>query len=164
MATLQWLIVAAILAQAGIPKPPTNVRIIKDIGSCQSGEVGVPPNCLPAPPAPVSAGKQWRVTYSEEFNGTALDLTKLTPCFDWNVGGCTSSFNTGHEQYQPSQVQVTDGTAKMIAEPLAPPLASSACFEGPCTYAAGLVSTARPRADDGSDYLFPLRTVTSSRA
>ena len=52
------------------------------------------------------SGKQWRVAYSEEFNGTALDTTKLTPCFDWNYGACTASFNTGKEHYLPSQVQV----------------------------------------------------------
>src|SRR4029450_926189 len=94
MATFRWPITVALLGQAGVPNPPTNLRIIKDIGSCQSGEVGVPPNCFPAPPAPVRAGQQRRVAYSEEFNGTALVLTKLTPCFDWNFGACTASFNT----------------------------------------------------------------------
>ena len=96
------------------------------------------------------------MTYSEEFNdATALDLAKLTPCFDWNFGACTSSFNTGKERYLPSQVQVSNGTAKLVAEPLVPPYASSACYQGQCTYKAGLVSTARPRADNGSPYLFP---------
>ncbi len=152
MADLRWLILAAMLGQAGAPQPPTNFRIV---GSCQSGEVGIPPNCFPAPPAPVSAGKRWSVTYSEEFNGTALDLAKLTPCFDWNFGACTASFNTGKERYLPSQVQVSNGTAKLVAEPLIPPYTSSACFQGQCTYKAGLVSTARPRADNGSAYLFP---------
>jgi beta-glucanase (GH16 family) len=42
-----------------------------------------------------------------------------------------------------------------VAEPLTPPYASSACYQGQCTYKAGLVSTARPRADNGSPYLFP---------
>ena len=55
----------------------------------------------------------------------------------------------------PSQVQVSNGTAKLVAEPLVPPYASSACYQGQCTYKAGLVSTARPRADNGSPYLFP---------
>ena len=91
----------------------------------------------------------------EEFSGTALDPTKLTPCFDWNFGACTASFNTGKERYLPSQVRISDGTAKLVAEPLAPPYASSACYQGQCTYKAGLVSTARPRADNGSAYLFP---------
>ena len=110
---------------------------------------------LPGAAGARASGKQWRVTYSEEFNGSALDLTKLTPCFDWNFGGCTNSFNTGKERYLPSQVQISNGTAKLVAEPLVPPSASSACYQGQCTYKAGLVSTARPRADNGSAYLFP---------
>ena len=65
------------------------------------------------------------------------------------------SFNAGKEHYQPSQVQVSNGTAKLVAEPLSPPYASGACYQGQCTYKAGLVSTARPRADNGSAYLFP---------
>ena len=81
--------------------------------------------------------------------------TKLTPCFDWNYGDCTASFNTGKERYLPSQVRVSNGTAKLVAEPLSPPYANSACYQGQCTYKAGLVSTARPRADNGSPYLFP---------
>ena len=96
----------------------------------QAGLVGIPPDCFPAPPAPVASGKQWTVTYSEEFNGTALDLAKLTPCFDWNFGGCTSSFNTGKERYLPSQVQVSNGTAKLVAEPLAAPVREQCLLPG----------------------------------
>ena len=155
MANVRWLIFAAALAQTAPPQPPANLRIVNEISGCPSDQVGAPPNCFPVPPAPVGAGKQWTVTYSEEFNGTALDPTKLTPCFDWNYGSRTASFNTGKERYLPSQVQVSNGTAKMVAEPLAPPYANSACFQGQCTYKAGLVSTARPRADNGSVYLFP---------
>ena len=50
---------------------------------------------------------------------------------------------------------MSNGTAKLVAEPLAPLYASSACYQGQCTHKAGLVSTARPRADNGSPYLFP---------
>ena len=143
-------------AQALVPNAPTNLRIDGLAGgSCASGEIGVPPNCFPAPPVPASGGKQWNVTYSEEFTGTALDATKLTPCFDWNTGDCTASFNTGKERYLPSQVQISGGTAKLVAEPLSPPYASNACYQGQCTYKAGLVSTARPRSNNGSAYLFP---------
>src|SRR5207245_1746397 len=101
---------------------------------------------FPAPPAQASSGKQWAVSFNEDFNGTALDATKFTPCFDWNYGDCTSSFNNGKEHYLPSQVQVSGGTAKLVAEPLVPPYANSGCFNGQCTYKAGLISTARPLA------------------
>src|SRR5262249_29626919 len=74
--------------------------------------------------------------------------------FDWNTGDCTSSFNTGREHYMPSQVKVSNGTAKLIAAPLSPAYSYSACQNGTCTYKAGLLSTARPRSSGGSDYLY----------
>ena len=117
MANIRWLVFAAALAQANVPQPPTNLRIVTELVSCPAGLIGALPNCFPAPPAPLASGKQWTVTYSEEFSGTALDLTKLTPCFDWNFGACTNSFNSGKERYLPSQVQVSNGTAKLVAEP-----------------------------------------------
>src|SRR5688572_22563160 len=64
------------------PPPPSS-------GGCAAGQVGTPPNCYPAPPAPVAAGKQWKMVFGEEFNGTDYDHNKLTPCFDWNYGACT---------------------------------------------------------------------------
>ena len=98
MTNARRLIVAAVVAQVGVPQTPTNLRIVNGTVSCPAGLVGAPPDCFPAPPAPVGSGKQWKVIYSEEFSGTTLDLTKLTPCFDWNFGGCTNSFNTGKER------------------------------------------------------------------
>jgi hypothetical protein len=152
-AVVQAVVPAAALAQA--PQPPTNLKIVTPTSGCPTGEIGTPPNCFPMPPAPVASGKQWTISYSEEFNGTSLDTTKLTPCFDWNYGACTSSFNTGKEHYLPSQVQVSNGTAKLVAEPLSPPYADGACYQGQCTYKAGLVATSRPNAGNGSAYLFP---------
>lgn len=126
-------------------------------GTCNSEQVGTYPSCFPKPPAPISSGKQWVVSYFEEFNGSSLDLTKLTPCFDWNYGSCTASFNTGKEIYKPSQVRISNGTAKLVAEPLSPPETSNGCFNGKCTYKAGLVSTARPNASNGSGYLYTFK-------
>jgi len=122
--------------------------------TCGAGEIGTPPNCFTAPPTPAAPGKAWNVTFSEEFNGNDYDHNKLTPCFDWNYGSCTSSFNLGKETYKPEQVRVSGGSAKLVAEPLSPPESNDACFEGVCTYKSGLLSTARPRADDGSQYLY----------
>jgi hypothetical protein len=121
---------------------------------CAADQVGTPPNCYTAPPFSANSGKKWQVSFSEEFNGTSYDPTKLSPCFDWNYGGCTSSFNQGREHYMPEQIQVSGGTAKLIAAPLSPSYADGACQGGQCTYKAGLLSTARPRADNGSDYLY----------
>jgi beta-glucanase (GH16 family) len=124
------------------------------VESCGAGDIGTPPNCFTEPPAPAAPGKTWHVVFSEEFNGTDYDRNKLTPCFDWNYGACTASFNLGKETYKPEQVRVSDGTAKLVAEPLLPPEPNDSCYEGNCTYKSGLLSTARPKADDGSPYLF----------
>lgn len=112
-----------------------------------------PADCNPLLPA-AAPGKAWRVSFAEEFNGSDYDRAKLTPCFDWNYGGCTSSFNQGREHYDPSQIRVSGGTAKLVAEPHSPPIPSGGCLNGQCTYLSGLLSTARPRADNGSDYLY----------
>ncbi len=135
-------------APAPTPTPPPGP------GSCSAGQVGTPPNCFSAPPFAAGAGKSWRVSFSEEFNGSDYDHNKLTPCFDWNYGSCTNSFNQGRERYLESQNQVSNGTVKMIAAPLSPPYANNACLNGLCTYQSGLLSTARPNANNGSGYLY----------
>ena len=109
--------------------------------------------CPPPPPAPSAPGKTWQVSFAEEFTGSSYDRAKLTPCFDWNYGACTNTFNNGREHYQPSQVVVSNGTAKLIAAPLNPPFESDSCQNGKCTYQAGLLSTARAKADS-RPYLF----------
>ncbi|MEO8201713.1 MAG: glycoside hydrolase family 16 protein [Gemmatimonadota bacterium] len=103
---------------------------------------------------PAAVGRQWHLSFSEEFSGNDYDSTKLTPCFDWNYGGCTSSFNQGREHYEASQIQVSNGAAKLVAQPTTPSITSNACQNNQCTYLSGLLSTARPHAGDGSDYLF----------
>jgi hypothetical protein len=108
----------------------------------------------PAPPIPAPPGKRWALTFSEEFTGTHYDPAKVSPCFDWNTGECTATFNEGREHYLPSQVHVSDGTAKLVAAPAADPIASPSCQNGSCTYVAGLLSTARPRSDTGQPYLY----------
>jgi beta-glucanase (GH16 family) len=106
-----------------------------------------------APPVDAPAGKTWKLVFNADFDGTSLDSTKLTSCFDWNYGKCTSSFNEGKEHYLPSQVQVHDGVAHLMAEPLTPPYGDDSCVNGACTYKSGLLSTARP--DPASAYRFP---------
>ena len=111
------------------------------------------PSVLPQPPVAAPAGKSWKLAFDANFDGTSLDTTKLSPCFDWNYGNCTSTFNDGKEHYLPSQVQVRDGVAHLVAEPLNPPYVDSECVDGACTYKSGLLSTARP--NQSSPYLFP---------
>jgi len=124
------------------------------VQTCGADEVGVAPRCVSAPPAAPAPGKSWEITFSEEFNGADYDRTKLNPCFDWNHGGCTSSFNEGKETYRPEHVVVSEGTAKMIAAPLSPPAPDDACYEASCDYASGMLTTARPNVSD-SHYPLP---------
>jgi hypothetical protein len=122
--------------------------------TCTVGQVPGSGNCI-ASPAPQLAGKSWKVIFNDDFNGTAYDPSKWTPCFDWNYGDCTSSFNAGREHYDPGQVQLSGGIAHLVAAPLSPPYSSTACLNNSCTYKAGLLATSRPNAGDGSSYRFP---------
>lgn len=122
-------------------------------GSSSCPVAGGVSGCPAAPPVAAASGKQWKLTFTEEFSGSDYNHNKLTPCFDWNSGDCTSTFNNGREHYMPSQVKVSNGTAKLIAAPLSPPYSTSACQNGKCTYKAGLLSTARPNSSS-SNYLY----------
>lgn len=106
----------------------------------------------PMPPIDPPAGKTWNLAFDSGFDGSSLDTTKFSPCFDWNTGDCTSTFNGGKEHYQASQVQVGNGIARLVAEPLDPPKKDGECFEGVCTYKSGMLSTARP--EQSQPYLF----------
>src|SRR5258705_2117470 len=64
----------------------------------------------------------WQLSFSEEFEGSGYDAAKLTPCFDWNYGGCTGSFNQGREYYGASQIHVSGRAAHLVAEPTSPPI------------------------------------------
>ncbi len=150
------LAMVAVLLMLSVPSCGVSGSIGTTAEVCATDEIGAPPNCITAPPAPAAPGKTWHLVFSEEFNGNDYDHNKLTPCFDWNYAdACTDTFNKGKETYRPEQVRVSDGTAKLVAEPLVPPVPEDACYEGVCTYKAGLLSTARPNADKGGEYLFP---------
>lgn len=114
---------------------------------------GVTSPCFFQPAAPAAPGKAWHLAFSEEFNGGDFDHNKLTPCFDWNYGDCTSSFNLGREVYEPEQVSVRDGSAVLTAAPLSPPEPNAACYQSLCTYKSGMLSTARVNAETDR-YLF----------
>jgi Glycosyl hydrolases family 16 len=144
----------ACIALATTTLVATTVTAADGTGSRQLAEPGsgaLPPG---GPPAAANPGRQWIETFAEEFTGTRLDRAKLSPCFDWNRGKCTATFNSGREIYRPSQVRVGGGVAGLIAQPLAAPVKNTACLEGVCTYASGMLSTARPLAGDGSGYLY----------
>ncbi len=135
---MNWHAVGALIpicicasASAQVLQPPTNLRVD---GIAATGCAGVLSggNCYPTPPVVASAGRQWQLTYQEEFDGSGLNPSKLTPCPDWNYGACSGSFNAGREAYAASQVKVSGGTGKLIAAPAAAPVANSGCYLGVC--------------------------------
>jgi len=122
----------------------------------EGGAVGIPPAAVVddgsvRPPADAGAGRSWRLTHSDDFNGSELDLNRWTPCFSWasSYGSCTASFNNGRERYSPEQVRLSGGAAHLVAEP--DPGA------GTGRYKSGLISTTnRPSntRQSGSVYSF----------
>lgn len=144
-------VLAAVLATSGctaVEPAGLNTK------SCGTGEIKTATTCVTAPPISPAPGKSWNLVFAEEFNGDSYDHSKLTPCFDWNYGSCTATFNKGKEIYRPEQVQVKDGHANLVAEPLPVPEPNEACFEGMCSYKSGMISTARPSAHGNADYLY----------
>jgi beta-glucanase (GH16 family) len=109
------------------------------------------------PPFAAATGKSWHLAYDEDFDGDALDLTKVSPCADWWYGGvgqcATGSINNGREQMvqksaAEGQVTVHDGRATITAQPQSPPAGNCVDFGGKnaCNYKSGMLSTARPSA------------------
>ena len=98
---------------------------------------------------PAAAGHTWQLSFSEEFETAGYDATKLTPCFDWNYGGCTGSFNQGREYYAASQIRVSGGAAHLDAG--SPAAARSAWRE-----ALTLLEPGTPEAERVAGDLEPL--------
>ncbi len=156
VAVVQIVAPQTAVAQTAPPAAPTNLRIVNGpvASSCPTGQIGTPPNCVPPPPAPAASGKQWTVAFAEEFNGTSLDTTKLTPVLRlelWRLHvllqhrqGALSVLASADQQRHRQA-----GRGAALAG-----VSGQRVLPGACTYKAGLVSTARPRADNGSAYLF----------
>src|SRR5436305_1247315 len=68
------------------------------------------------PPAP-AGGQVWQQTFADDFSGVALDPTKWTGCYWWQSAlGCTNSGNGELQWYQPQNVVVGNGIARLIAK------------------------------------------------
>ncbi|MFC1430430.1 family 16 glycosylhydrolase [Streptacidiphilus sp. N1-3] len=65
--------------------------------------------------APAAPGP-WHTVFQDDFNGTALDSTAWTTCYDWNLRGCTNGGNHELEWYQPGQVTVGGGRLSLTAQ------------------------------------------------
>ncbi|MFC1407992.1 family 16 glycosylhydrolase [Streptacidiphilus sp. N1-12] len=92
--------------------------------------------------APAAPGP-WHTVFQDDFNGTALDSTAWTTCYDWNLRGCTNGGNHELEWYQPGQVTVGGGRLSLTAQRRT--TAGSDGHSYPWT--SGMVSTGRDSWD-----------------
>jgi beta-glucanase (GH16 family) len=56
-----------------------------------------------------------RLVFDEEFDGSRLDRRRWSTCYWWGRRGCTIGTDGEREWYQPHQVVVSRGTARLIA-------------------------------------------------
>jgi len=71
----------------------------------------------PQPPASVplpTNATAWQLIFNDNFDGTAYDTSRWNPYADWGGNG---SFNSGRENYYPSQIRVSNGICNLVAEP-----------------------------------------------
>ncbi|MFC1438725.1 glycoside hydrolase family 16 protein [Streptacidiphilus sp. N1-10] len=115
------LLAAAVLAATGAgcadrqsapslsPLPPTGATSSAAPSSGPS-TAGTVPGPSPAAPGP------WHAVFQDDFTGSALDTSRWTTCYDWNVAGCTNAGNHESEWYLPSQVTVDQGLLSLTAQ------------------------------------------------
>jgi beta-glucanase (GH16 family) len=88
--------------------------------------------------APLVPGK-WKKVFSDEFDGSDLNLDKWTTCYWWNENGCTNLGNEELEWYQPENVRVAKGSLILQAKPQ-----TVVGYKGkPFSYTSGMVTTGR---------------------
>jgi len=109
-------------------------------GSCPAGQLGAYPDCVVPPAIAPAAGKSWKLPFQEEFSS---NTSKWANCFDWGNSSDCLTPNHGHEKYLTSQVQVSGGTAKLIAAPLSPAVNEQGCYNNLCTYKSGILTSTR---------------------
>lgn len=60
-------------------------------------------------------GSGWALTFSDNFNGKALDTKKWNTCYWWGPTGCTNGGNKELQWYQPDDIIVQNGTLRLRA-------------------------------------------------
>jgi beta-glucanase (GH16 family) len=98
-----------------------------------------------AGPAAFAPPKNWKVKFASDFQGSQIDTAVWGTCYPWaTAGGCTNYGNTKDrelEWYQPSQVQVSGGELRLVAqsEPTSGLTQAGAPMEYACR--SGMVTT-----------------------
>ncbi|GAA1268234.1 hypothetical protein GCM10009665_66170 [Kitasatospora nipponensis] len=103
--------------------------------------VGPAPAAVPTD-QPAAAGP-WHQVFADTFEGTTLDSSRWTTCYDWNNAGCTNGGNHEQEWYLPSQVTVGGGVATLTATRRDTPGTDG----GNHPWTSGMISTGRDSWD-----------------
>jgi beta-glucanase (GH16 family) len=70
----------------------------------------------PSSSVPVGQSGDWKLLFSDDFDGAALDSTKWAPCFPWGTKDGCGSATTPELWYLPQNVIVSGGTVKLRAQ------------------------------------------------
>ena len=99
-----------------------------------------------SPQPPAVSKLNYKLAFSDNFNGTALDKQKWNTCYDsYNsqYDGCTNDGNNESEWYKPSQVSVSGGNLVLTAQKQttqgATPKGNARTYD----YTSGMVSSGR---------------------
>jgi beta-glucanase (GH16 family) len=91
---------------------------------------------------PMGQNGRWKLLFSDEFEGSALDSRKWVTCYWWDQDGCTNLGNHELQWYQPANITVAGGALELTAE-----RRSVEGPEGTFDFTSGLVSTGRAVAN-----------------
>jgi beta-glucanase (GH16 family) len=80
------------------------------------------------------------LSFSDEFDGEALDDTKWRTCYPWSPAeGCTNTSNHELQWYRPNAISLLDGQLHIVADRATPPIVvGSKRYR----YTSGLITTA----------------------
>ncbi|MBC3839848.1 family 16 glycosylhydrolase [Streptacidiphilus sp. 4-A2] len=112
--------------------------LLVSAAACGGQSASAPAGVDPAATEPAAAGP-WHLVFQDGFQGSTLDSSRWTTCYDWNDAGCTNAGNHELEWYLPSQVTVGGGMLSLNA------LRSATTGSDGKTYpwTSGMVSTGR---------------------
>ncbi len=109
------------------------------------------PSTIPLPqPTPVGQSGDWKLLFSDDFEGTSIDTNKWTTCYWWDTDGCTNRGNNELEWYQPDEVLVNDGTLKLRAQGRTITASDGKIYN----YTSGMITTGRNTPDTSAPTKF----------
>lgn len=89
-------------------------------------------------PMPLGQTDGWRLVFSDEFDGEALNDDKWVRCYWWDDAGCTNLGNQELQWYLPGNIAVSDGALTLTAR-----AEVTEREEATYAYSSGIVTTGR---------------------